>query len=786
MPVKNLHSRYFQPQVFNWLVQNVVVRKRTALLLPTGSGKTTLILCYLAWNFEQVKQGAPGFLEAYIMAPLKSIQDSFKEGCDSTYRLLDVDTADNDLGLIQSEDLEGKALDAIIQRTPSEPKWYTGTHSLLSLRVKDLERWEQLGPFDFSKKLLVVDEGHHARPDNKLTAFIAFWLRHGGHVLYATATPKDALDAPEGDEGILPFQIPLVELMERDCAPESIISRFVDTGLAADTEAETGPDRAFNVPKLTDNASANERAFDEMASLWLMDGRPKLIVRIKPTSNAANTNRLLVLAKRAFLKACPAARVMTVRSYVGDGSFTNEFDLPERLSEVLREERDRTYSTSQLDVIITLNTMIEGADWPLCSQVYLWGVPDSYPTIIQILGRSLRLKTWIADYPAPWRNTSKITFFVGGVSQDGVLPANARHMLIVGTSLANYELGSQWSTFREDMKLVRAHPKLESDVRKGTLEVPPTRQAEIKQDVVAFISGFQQTYSGDLSSAIKNAKEYIRAQFRRLFAKQVLDKLPPIERAYAKMSCLEQSPEIREHYAQAVRHRISDGRSFDEAKSEALDELLDRFLDLTTGPPALLQDLEAQGSLRMTAPVLKEITEELFERCPPNLLRSRIVNNTLAYIKDHPGVSFDELLGQADPLSFNGETFRAYDRAARSGTRGLEAHPDGLASLVCAKYDARETWPVALQKIQDLVLGHRQNKTPKKTLLDGFRHPLGFFYGEALFEIVDKFGLDVCESLRLWEAVQIGRARWTAKQRQTFLDARDKVSVQEAIDAIRN
>lgn len=761
-----LHAKYYQPEAFAWLTENVRAHQETALLLPTGSGKTTLILSFLAWNFAQE---TPPFLEAYVVAPLRTIREPFRNGDRQAFCLTPegpVYTLTRPINL----ESDGR-LDLWIQSTAEQPRWFTGTHQVLAAQAKNLEEWAQVTG-DLKGKLLIPDEGHHARRGNRLTAFITYWLAHGGSVLYPTATPKDILH-----EGVKVFQIPLVELMENRCAPSAIVSRFVDTGLAADVDATTGHEPARYVPKVV-NDDQMLQALQTMVESWLADGRPKLIVRIKPTRSSATNARLLLLARQMFQDV--GARVLAIRNSRDESE--EAFGDSEKLTEALGKERSlKNYSESTCDVFVTMNTMIEGADWPLCSHVYLWGVPDSYPTILQILGRAMRSRTSIEGYPAAWVETSKIVFFVGGVSSGDALNANGRHMLVVGCSLASYSVGSQWSTFREDVRLVRAHPKIRGEVRRNTTAVKEERQTEITLQVTAFVQNLNESFPVGKYERLGGTAAKWQADERKRLFRDLVKGLPPHEAAFAKTALITQCPELRDAYGKAMDRQLTAGQSFDAARSAVLDELLEEFLTLTTLPCGLLEDLERQGALQLTAPVLKEMAQELLRRCPPNLYRSSVANQTRAFIKDHPKMSVEDLLKQPDPQSYDADTFGAYDRAARAGQRGLAQHPDGLASLVCAKYET--DW---IGRMNDLVLEHRQTKVPLKTIAKGFRHhALGFFYGEALAEVVDKFGVDFCERVTLWQAVQIGRAGWTAQQRGQFLDLLKKVAVQEAIDGFK-
>lgn len=49
-----------------------------------------------------------------------------------------------------------------------------------------------------------------------------------------------------------------------------------------------------------------------------------------------------------------------------------------------------------------IQRVLEGTDWPVCSAVHCVGMPGSLNTVVQFLGRAMRLKG--EDYPADQRD----------------------------------------------------------------------------------------------------------------------------------------------------------------------------------------------------------------------------------------------------------------------------------------------------------------------------------------------------------------------------------------------
>jgi hypothetical protein len=82
---------------------------------------------------------------------------------------------------------------------------------------------------------------------------------------------------------------------------------------------------------------------------------------------------------------------------------------------------------------------IEGTDWPVCSAGLLRR-PDSLNTVVQFLGRAMRLK---ADEPGRGvRQDSRLVFFVpcgGGTALADLSIDHSRHALLTCCFLADHE-----------------------------------------------------------------------------------------------------------------------------------------------------------------------------------------------------------------------------------------------------------------------------------------------------------------------------------------------------------
>ena len=138
----------------------------------------------------------------------------------------------------------------------------------------------------------------------------------------------------------------------------------------------------------------------------------------------------------------------------------------------LKAEQQQTFATSTFDVMIGIQRVLEGTDWPLCSAVYCVGMPGSLNTVVQFLGRAMRLKG--PDYPAEQRDRAKLVFFVpcGGSSALTDLSIDhSRHALLTCCFLADHEVGQEWIVTQEVRRGIEAgnFSRMEKPVGLGRL-----------------------------------------------------------------------------------------------------------------------------------------------------------------------------------------------------------------------------------------------------------------------------------------------------------------------------
>ncbi|WP_339908977.1 DEAD/DEAH box helicase [Symmachiella dynata] len=288
-------------------------------------------------------------------------------------------------------------------------------------------------PDELHGKVLFVDEAHHAAENvTRLGDLVRAWHQRGGRVIYATATDFRTDSAPVTIPGMRTVRRSLAEHMQDPdgpYAPERIESEIVSVDLA---------DRKPTAKEVHGNELFDERhqrlLIEHMVHKWLADDKPKTIIKI-PIINAG-TRCIVKGLVAAFQKA--GARVQ-------DATGTTSAD-QRRFHSFLEQQREEGKRFDDAhDVVIGIQRVIEGTDWPWCSDVFVVGMPSSLQQIIQLLGRATRLKS--SSYPEAFRDRARIVFFVptgGGSALSSLNLDHSRKILLLTAFLADTETGEKW------------------------------------------------------------------------------------------------------------------------------------------------------------------------------------------------------------------------------------------------------------------------------------------------------------------------------------------------------
>ena len=378
------------------------------LIMPTGSGKSVTVAAIVRQLVE-----AGRIKGAVVAAPQTHIVEAFQAEAPDLWRPAS----------------DGKDLARYIgQGEQKGPFGILCAHALLTPSVP-----VRL-PKNLAGRLLVLDEGHHAGASvtavageakgkdaehvNKLSALRDRWVKRGGSVLIVTATPwrNDRADVLGGAPV---YHRTLAEHMADPagyCPPRLSVEHVViQESVAAFKDAR---------PKVV------AKAADLMAAQWVKDGRPKTVCIVP----GRKTEVWIGALKKAFAKH--EARTLVTIGTTGQAA---------TLRRVLDHERTVTrFADSQVDVMIACKRFDEGTDWPICSHVYVAGLPRQMNTTVQRVGRALRSKKGIKGHPHG--KAATITFFAPRWNQDTdvVRKRHRDEAMMLACFMADHETGARF------------------------------------------------------------------------------------------------------------------------------------------------------------------------------------------------------------------------------------------------------------------------------------------------------------------------------------------------------
>lgn len=534
------------------------------------------------------------------------------------------------------------------------------TQALLTKNLAMMQRVFSLR--DASRKLLIPDECHHCGADG-LGAVISSWERHGGLLFPGTATPSRSdgrisvrQDLP--DEAV--FRRSLSQQMHEGYAPSRVLSNLVEVGGEEDAVED------YVMMPADIDASVKS-----MIGRWIRDGRPKTTIWIRNSGSREENARRVGQVLEGF------------RATVSDPSrIVDATDLESSSASLLKDvfygpdgERNlRDYSDSRVDVVVGMQRIGEGFDWPLCSNVYILGIPRSYSALIQFLGRATRLKTKFAGYPAEWIDRSQIVLFVSSLKNAS--EAHSRVTLMSASMLSHYDVGQSWSALHDLWKLAADGSGRRGErIPKAVVEPDDEIRAKILEHLVlarAELSGPHDS-APTVRQALKRVKETMEAEGESL-PEGVVDAVVFDEfgRADAR---------IRQRYSDALRKALSGGADGPDAYKAAIDSVLKEFKDET---------IDRLPSSELVCSQLHSLNGTTIDKYAAKIRRTStplddetIWNRCLKYRQSHG--RFPSPDDGQDP-SYPYETFAGYDHAFRNGLRSLPRTEGGLSGYLHSRY----------------------------------------------------------------------------------------------------
>lgn len=381
--------------------------------MPTGSGKTLVMLAIAS-------KLAEGGRRVVIATTQRHIEEGFTSPSGATVQLSEGQSVTFS-ALAARED--GSSRKKIIEHLsgPDRVPLVCTHNALCGLRDVPSEAG-----------MLIVDEAHHSAA-LRMAQVVHRWKQAGWRIVYFTA----CLFRGDGDPVPLPgmriVRRTLADHMEAGFAPKSLRSEIVSVPVTADV------DTGQFIGTRAGRQDARDALCREMVQVWQEMGSPKVVVRVPPARGGST--RMVSEAAAAFGNT--GARVLDL-SGVGE-------KLGRRCAVELDLERKRKlFEDSKYDVVIGVQRVAEGMDWPWCSHVFCVGLPQSIATVVQLWGRATRLKP--SSYPQPHRDVAGIHFFIPVASGAGMAELLDRHLrrsLVICSYLANAEANVQWVAMQQ-------------------------------------------------------------------------------------------------------------------------------------------------------------------------------------------------------------------------------------------------------------------------------------------------------------------------------------------------
>jgi superfamily II DNA or RNA helicase len=623
---------------------------------PTGSGKTVQIATLVAMHLGK------RFTHAVISAPQEQIEQGFVQRDYSVVAFpqrpgvavpsIQVPNKPVHKALIRAARESGnlgsvKRVVQYLRQSGAQDHAWACTHAALNrFRPQDL-------PDDLTAKALFIDEAHHASADG-LSQILTLWRERGGQLFFFTATPYRGDGRPVKLDGMRTYRRSLAEHMAEGFAPRQLESEIVALG-------QPGEGDAVTAAQFTGEEAPPASYFDALVAAicrrWRDDGKPKAIVRVPPMQGGKSGDLVRALAEAL---ARENARVL-------DATGTGTRD-KQRFLAALKAEQQQTFATSTFDVMIGIQRVLEGTDWPLCSAVYCVGMPGSLNTVVQFLGRAMRLKG--PDYPADQRDRAKLVFFVpcgGGSALADLSIDHSRHALLTCCFLADHEVGQEWIVLREVRRGIEAalgprgeNPAAIDAENEADEPLDPEVRAEVELAMAdareQMIRSGNEPTVGDVVQLAAKTRPDLPEVAIRLVATEILAAVDNPTGTAA-----------RKAIQREIAKRLRIDPKVKEAMAAAFAVVLEEFRSATLKDSAVLESVGRQVH-GVTGGQMREFAQRLREAAPRPLTEQQVLtwaDHHFAVIGDWPNRDSGPIIDAA------GEQWVNVNLALQQGFRGF-------------------------------------------------------------------------------------------------------------------
>jgi superfamily II DNA or RNA helicase len=571
---------------------------------PTGSGKTMQIVTLVAMHLGQ------RFSHAIISAPQEQIEQGFVKRDYQTIAFpvchgVAVPSLAVPEKLIRGARISTlgsvKQVAAYLRQPGPVDYALACTHAALNQLTADKL------PDDLTGKALFIDEAHHASADG-LSQIVTLWRERGGRLFFFTATPYRGDGRAVRLDSMRAFRRSLAEHMAEGFAPRHLESEIVALGQPGDgtTAGEfSGEETPRNIKEV----------IAAICRRWLADGKPKTIVRVPPMQGGRSAE-LVSRLMGAF--SSQGARVL-------DATGTTATD-KRRFLEALEAEKSRTYAASGFDVMVGIQRVLEGTDWPVCSAVYCVGMPGSLNTVVQFLGRAMRLKG--EDYPAAQRDRARLVFFVpcgGGAALSELSIDHSRHALLTCCFLADHEVGQEWIVLREVRRGIEAalgsrteNPAAADAENEADEPLDPAVRAEVELVMAAareqIVSNGGEATVGEVVQVAAITRPDLPEEALQRVAVEILAVQADVLTADAVQDAIQQE----------IAKRVRIDPLVKKAMAEAFTVVLEEFRDVTLNESAVLESVGRQVH-GVTGGQMGEFAQRLRDAVPKPLTEEQIL-----------------------------------------------------------------------------------------------------------------------------------------------------------------
>lgn len=541
-----------------------------ALLYCTGAGKTVTSLSLVARLMGDAWiPFNPRITHTLVAAPTLIIKEAFDQAC--------VCDRDRAYSTPIVEDLGGLDDWQQFLAYPTYDHIKRTTHVRLSQLVEYIKE-------DIARnKLLVIDEAHHTGEGKSFTAFRDAWLAAGGLVLSLTATPERADDLQAIPDDVPRRARSMTSQMEAKLAPERLQSDIV---LVAG-EATTDKDTAMQP------LDPNEVGLS-MSCHWVRDHKPKSILRLKGIGEASKHRRMLLALARSV-------RAQGGRVFVASETHQKDPELDAMNREVLDFVRSKTgyigagdineilsyedslsrYEESSVDVILGMQSVLEGLNWQICSHTYFVGVPMHLLALVQGIGRAMRNRRSFETYPETWRLDSKVVMLASAETHLAE-EAHKKQMLVVACYLSTFRQWSLLGALSKVFKRLNVSGSAEDEelLRREVerFQIPEGKMARIREAILETERIFARAHKLSEPRLVGLARSV------KLYLERCVPDWGDITLEEIRLTLLMQRADGKELLGHEVERRMTEGATLTNATLAAIETVLHQFNDRVRTP----------------------------------------------------------------------------------------------------------------------------------------------------------------------------------------------------------